>query len=528
MKRSSSNASRVWLMSLGLAFLVALVVMLRTLGGGDLASEAASRAPDLGPTAILDARPALAASASGQRDDVPTAAVDTPAPTSKSAEPTPPVADPLVDVWALVAQLEALASTRSTYHDQALAVIERLTEACRTVEATDSASAPKSDVWSTLLEQVVRAGERSELVRGAVALAIARGLPEADFWRLFDEWLLLPREGSLELVRAAALAAALRGDDAPCHRGLALGRLAALPGAEDERPGIYPLVLDRLARPAASAALKAWIDLPDRRRRLFRVAAPIVEDALERAAAVDYFVAAEVLYCVWGHGALADSATERNLVSTALLEGVDAKDADLLTLRAAHFLLRSLVECSARIADGAKRARASSTPLVAGIARSMEGLGVGGLSLELMAELERLRYSRSSADEGELMMNLMDAGAALVELSRSAPADRLQAIEYLKAFASDSNVTEFGRNSALMALVDNVSWSELLLIARETLERGDSGVQAATAIDALLTGVGGDSGRRSQAIALLSDVSARSRIAVVLELVSEALRTLRT
>lgn len=539
---------RVWLVALGSLALIALALVLRNLGGAGSASEAATRAPAQATAVEATSPTVLAATGSEQRGDVPVAAPSTASAASSATGPAPAIADPLADVWALIAQLEALANKPATYHEQALALIERLTELCESLESgpgstpiaggvatsstTDQAARDTAgeavDVLGVLLEQVVRSVERNELVRGAVALAIARRLPEADFWRLFDEWLALPREGSLELVRAAALAAALRGDEAPCHRELGLSRLNAMPGSEAERPGIYPVSLRRIASPAAGAALRRWLDLPDSRQVLFRGETPAIEDTKALASAIDYFVASEVLFCVWGHGAVVDSVVERELVRTALCEACESGPPDLLTLRAAHFVLRSLAECNAGLADGAHRASVSPIPIVAGLAKSMEALGGGGLSLKMMAEIERLRYSRSREEESDLLLLLVQANDALAVLGRSRTGGRENAIEYLLALAEDANVAEMGRGAAMTAVTDNSTWDELLGVVRRALASGVAGMQNYTAISALVDAAGNDSGRKQQALQLLEGLVSPSLDPEVLETINAALAELRS
>ncbi len=528
MNRSSSNTSRVWLVVLGLAVLLAVGWVVRHFVGEGRTSEAAAREPQRTSAQNPRAAAELAAPGSEQRADVPAAApqASTATPQATAASSTP--ADPLAEVWALVAQLESLASKPASYHDQALPVVERLTEVCRALDVSNAALTSDTDVWGTLLAQVVRSNERHELVRGAVALALARDLPEADFWRLFDEWLALPRDGSLELVRAAALAAALRGDEAPCHRELGLSRLAIMPSGEMERPGVYPLSLSRVASPAAGAALRRWLQLPDSRRALFRGETPSIADAHVLAAALDYFVTAEVLYCVWGHGAVVNSAVERELVQTALCETGDSSAPDLLTLRAAHFVLRSLAECNAGLADGAYRASSSSIPIVAGLAKAMESLGGSGLDLKLMAEIERLRHSRSGDDESDLLLLLVQANDALAVLGRSRTAGRENAIEYLLSLAEDSNVTEMGRGAAMMAVTDNATWDELLRVVRRAIGSGLAGMQSYTAISSLVDAAGDDPGRKLQALQLLEGLVSPSLDPEVLETINTALSQLRS
>lgn len=433
--------------------------------------------------------------------------------------------DPRGLVWELVAELEALAVSTATFHASALPVIERLAEACRASSGAESSSAIERSVWSELLEDVAFDEQRSELVRGAVALAIAPGLSESEFWRLFDSWLATPRDGSLELVRAVALTAAMRGEPSACERSISLRKLAQLPSRDDEdAPRLYPLVLERVGPPDAGARLRRWIDAPDARLKWFAIGAAVPDDEASRRAALDYFATAELLWCVWAHQAVQDARVERELVRAALVESEAPAPAELLVLRATHFVMHTLSECRAPLRDAIDTARASANPLVRSLTATMDGLHLGGFGIDALERIERLRYSGEPVDVNRRTLLLLEAGEALRSIPAEAAAQREQAIEYLRSLAEDAALDEIARNLALSAVFEGATWPETQRVARAVLIEGRDPLRNGMAIEALTQHASAGGARAREAIALLKtlvelarDEGARTMIARALE-----------
>lgn len=536
--QAHSKARTRTLALLGAATLVAAVAVLLRAAFED--SNSVSAAPSsTWPSASTDRGRALRPPA---EDDLGTRSVAANTTTADLAaapvdsQPAPAASSDPDEVWALVAQLEALARAPTSFHAKALPVIERLTAACERRAERDASPGTSPDaknatdvganssIWDDLLARVVRDAGRDPLVRGAVYLATATGLAESAFWPVFDEWLAQSEPVQLELVRAAALASTLKGEPSDCSRKLALRALAALPREDDSAaPGVYPLVLGSIAPAGAGAALRRWLDASDPRKELFRLGAPAPTDEGDRRAASDYFVTAELVFCVWAHQCLRDSLVERELVRVLLMEDADSQPPNVLLPRAAHFVAHSLAECNRDLRRAVDLASTSSSSLVKSLSKMMRSLNVAGLNDELLERIEQLRYATSRREVSKLVGLVVEAGESLGALSHSATGEREQALEYLLGLAEDPAVESTARGVALTILFDGATWDETLSVARKTLMRGAEPLYCSMAIGRLQAGVEQRAERLGEVLALLGQVASGGPTQVARELASEAL-----
>jgi hypothetical protein len=408
-------------------------------------------------------------------------------------------------VAGILARLRALAKDPSTYHRQALPLIDELSRACADEPAQDSNPSPPP-AHEELLVSVVEEPSESALVRGAVFLALATRLSESEFWRTFENWTLGDPEVPLELVRTAALAASRRGTPSPCNAELSLKRLAALPiSGSTPMPGFYLLALDRIAPAGACVSLRQWLDTDDPRRRLFRPSTAPPPADLDLSAAADYFVTVEVLFCVWGQQSLVDSEVESAVVAEALIDGAGQQDGTFERVRAALFLIYSLSSCSARFDNAGTRAAASREKAVAGLATVMQRMAVGGIGNALVEEIENLRYSHASKDVGKLVLILSDVGQNLGSAGQAAK-EHETALDYLEWLAADPYVDGRARSMALTAIVKSGSWEVVRRATRAALLQLDDDTLGAVALTSLVTESGKSPERRAEVVLLLREI----------------------
>ena len=395
--------------------------------------------------------------------------------------------------WELVAELEQLAQDATTFHARALPVVERLDAACRAApHSSRSASSEPADkavaatsgeasadastraaneqqrlrIVEELLTRVVLSGERAPLVRGAVLLALAQQLNERRFSGVFEDWFA-PGVGTHdELLRCAAFAAARRGELTPCRQALSLAQLASLPtSGASPLPSYFALRLERVVSPSAGVTLRRWLDTDDPRRAGVRSGSGAGAGARSadaaHSASSEHFATVELVYCVWALQCVTDLEVERSLLRTARMESGGDEALEKMCVRASNFVLHSLAGCNSRLLEAASAARTSPNPIVNSLAQMMQDAAVGGLSLEMLERIERLRYSREDGDTVELMLLLIDLGEPLGAVPLDALAQRAQFTDYLTSIAADRNVDSTVAAGALSALQKGGTWAEL-------------------------------------------------------------------
>jgi hypothetical protein len=405
----------------------------------------------------------------------------------------------------LVSELEELSKEPSTYHARALPVIEELTSACGELAARDAPDGDPS-VVGELLGSIVHERAATALVRGSVFLALAPHSSESEFAGVFDAWTAGDPEVPLELLRAAALAAVRRGLPSDCSSTLSLAQLAALPTTGTARlPGFYPMSLDRIAPAYACESLRRWLDRDDPRRALFRPTSAPVSPDVDLPAAAEYFVTAELLFCVWGHQSLIDPQVERAVLAEARMEHGERPDASLVCLRAAHFVVQSLALCDDAFLAFCEDATSSANPYVASVARTMESMAVGGIGAAVVSRLERLRYSAEPDDRADLVILLTSVGKSLDSSGGDAGQRRL-AFEYLDGLVADPGVCDVGRAAALTAISRAASWPQTRRTAEAALRRGDDALVGAIALKALVEKSRTDGEKKVEALAVLREV----------------------
>jgi len=423
--------------------------------------------------------------------------------TGARARPSQPGTDPGpgegAAVWDLVAQLERLAQDPPTFHARALPVIERLTDACPTAPATGMAP-----LAERLVDEVVRAAERAPLVRGAVLLALSPRVSASTFRGVFDEWFLSSPEPPLELLRAASIAAAMRGEEAGCEGGISLAELAALGDSDSlPRPGWYPVRLTRLLEPYEAEGLRRWLFGPDARRDALRFSPEAAERELPPEQG-EYVAACELLFALWGQRALVDAQVLAVVLREASLSAETLVDRPVVYLRAASFLLRSLAPCDARLRAAADGMAASEEELRRGLAEMVAG-GIGG-GLLSPAEIEQIASLRASPDE--------DAGLDLM-LFLGDLAERYEAMEgedreglardalVLADIALDPTLDEDARMSAIVAIRASGSWPALKRVTADLWRHGTSGTVMLLALETLSGEALESASKRAEAITML-------------------------
>jgi hypothetical protein len=373
------------------------------------------------------------------------------------------------EMWELVDRLRALAANPLTFHARALPLVNRLGRLAAISQERDAHSfgraggdGPGAGVQGSkertqvagLLELVVRSRQESDLVRGAVLLALATVLDPEDFRSVFRAWLEGPAS-SAELRRSAALAAAQRGSTSPCVYPLDLERLARLPfeGAV-EAPPYYELRLDRIVGPYEAELLRTWLMARDPRAERFTLAAAAgaQADPTELEALAEFFVTSEILFAVWGHRGLIDEQIRDVVRHEALLDASHKWSPSLIHFRVASFLVHSLAPCDDGLRAAAEHMASSGEPFLTSMAGQMAKLGSRGLNSDQIARIEELRYSTDPREEIQLMRLLMAAGEGLEDLSQLDPRACEDACLYLNEIVQDPSVTEGPRAGALTAI----------------------------------------------------------------------------
>lgn len=272
-------------------------------------------------------------------------------------------------------------------------------------------------------------------------------------------------------------------------------------------PGIYPLVLDRIAPAGACAALRVWLELDNPLRQLFRPSSNPPSGDLDLVAAADYLVTVEVLFCVWGHQSLVDAAVESAVVAEALMEIEDRPEATFERLRVAQFLVHSLALCSTAFYDAGTRAASSDQKAVAGLARTMQRMAIGGIGNALVERIEGLRYSPGAKDVGKLVLILRDVGENLGSAGQG-ELEHEMALDYLEWLVADPGVDERARATALTAIVRAGSWEDVRRATKKALLQPDGETLGAVALTSLAAEGAKGPERRTEVVALLREVRA--------------------
>lgn len=402
-------------------------------------------------------------------------------------------AEPVLEVgiWSLVAKLEALAEDPESFHELALPVLAKLTEACGNLECA-----------TKLLGEVILDDERDPLVRGGVLIAVATLLPANSFELTFRGWFT-GADTEVELLRAAAVAAALRGVESHCGVALDLAYLGLLQGQGDQEnlrlPGIYPLRLRRTVGQSHAEVLRGWLDDAETRARSVESSAA----ARDPKELTEFFVTTETVFAIWGHAALQDPEIEEVVVQRTL--GTDAQHdpGALLQLRVAHFLVHSLAPCNDRFFDLVVRMQASEDPVVSAMTASMEGHLSAGIGVALMSKIENVRYSTEPGDYALLSACLLEVGDGLASIAD--PNELEWALEYLDNIVQDELVHPTARSIALSTLGENGQWPALARSFAGVVRRGVSRELYAAAVTSLMQAAGADPVRRSELVTLLDN-----------------------
>lgn len=575
--RALPTSSRRRALAVGLALLVVVAAtgLLLWPRGADGQAQAAaptpSGPPPSGATSSSEVEPSSATSAAARRELL-----------AKEPVASHPAQAPKVEherahpAWDLVAELERFAQDAGTFHARALPLVERLDAACRTqplwlgavaraegepraAALADSSSAQDGSDSSGSLEdatpggpaqpattpgqariveelftRVVLAGERAALVRGAVLLALAEQLDERRFWSVFDDWFAVGARTHDELLRCAAFAASRRGALTPCRQALSLAQLAGLPtSGASALPSYFALRLDRVVPTAAGVTLRRWLDSDDPRRVGFgaragadSTAATRSAAAVEQSASLEHFVTVELVYCVWALQCVTDLEVERSLLRTARMESGGGEPLERMCVRASNFVLHSLAGCNSRLLEAASAARTSQDPILSALAQMMQDAAVGGLSLDMLERIERLRYSREGADTVELMLLLIDLGEPLGAVPLDALAQRAQFTDYLTSIAADRNVDSTVAAGALSALQKGGTWPELRDATAVVLRTDLDVLSYVLAAGAIRERVALQPALRSEVVAHLRALEAQGLTAAAASAVSELLAEL--
>jgi len=487
--------------------LLAVFCVIRSLGGG---SGTEGNFPILGLSCSGSARPAPASPDAGSNRAArhrPTASAGAAVSQgfASGAQPNPRVGR---EAWELVAQLEMLAKTPASFHAAALPLVERLTELCSRDVNDDRVDDAGRGIAQELHFAIVLDPTETTLVRGAIFLSLATLLSEADFWSTFDAWYSGDPGFPLELIRTAALAATRIGSPSPCKHALELENLAALgKGKDSARPGFYPLTLERIAPARACAAIRRWLDSGARGRELLRAGSGSPSPSADTAAASDDFVTAEILFCVWGQQSLRSPEVELAVLQEALLQDLESPGHDRMCARAANFLVCSLAMCSKAFLGAAAEIGSSSDPVLAAMARSMQGPTGDGLAITSVARLESLRFSEDANDHSDLIVMLTRIGERFGRSHATDLEQRTVALDYLGGLVADIGVAESARACALMAIARDGSWPAIQRAANLGLRQGSHSLLSAIALDALVAHARSNPARRSEVLEMLRQYS---------------------
>lgn len=418
-----------------------------------------------------------------------------------------PAEEPVVELPAenLVEELRRLAKEPDTYHREAVEVIERFQ---RDQPVQMRPVGPSTiDVAGVLLETVVQSPQESQLVRGGVFLAIADRLTPEDFTGVFDAWLGGKSE-SLELVRAAAIAAALRGVPGECSAALnlqALQDLQEMMERDSLLPAFYPFVLRRTVVGDAATALDGWLRTEYSRARNEMMATPNTLIDARGVAYTDYQGTAELLCAIWGTGSLSDRDTERWFVDHALMGLDGGPTEEHMLMRAYNYVVYSLSSCSDAFQAVTRAHLGSSDPLLAGVSSLMGHLTNGAAGDVELKKLRRLRYSKDPSDQHQVttMLEGIHSGAA------EAGSIDGRLYRQLHEWAADSEVLESHRALAMGAIGKGASWKDLTKTATVVLAQGDDEMVCAFAIVALRKGAEEDRKRRPKVVMILKKALSR-------------------
>jgi hypothetical protein len=342
-----------------------------------------------------------------------------------------------------------------------------------------AAASEAPDQVLRLLHQIVQAPEEDHLVRGAVFLALSTRLGVADFRAHFDDWISPGEVHPPELVRSAAIAAALRGAESPCPQALRLERVLSLPGNEDSGlPAIYPLELRRTVDAYCLAGIEAWLKASDGRREALEQAplqgpegmaqdAPTQEPEGEysRAELLDYWSALALLYALWGHAGLEDAEIVQRLVKDAKPSVLRFSAKDVITLLPAVFLAQSLGPCSERLAKLVRALENSQNDLYKSVAEAYAGCGQDPLRIEKLAKLEELRLSDEPFADALALSLLIEWRHVAPRFSLASPQDQDAALRILAQAAGDPEAEETARMMA-WECIDRTESTEILTAAR--------------------------------------------------------------
>jgi hypothetical protein len=402
------------------------------------------------------------------------------------------------EAWEIVAQLEALADSPSSFHERAIPLLEPLARA-----AGGSELDPAGRRVSTVLrEEVVVDPGRSALVRGAVLLSLCEVLSPAEFWSTFDAWFA-DASTPLELLRAGALASTHLGTIAPCSRALSLKQLAAFTTSPlIALPRFYEVGIEKLAPARACTAIRAWLVAPDPRKELFRLSSAPPSADHDLAATADYFVAAQILYCIWGHQALTAPTVGLELVQDARRVHTDPAGGSLVFLKVSNFMVRTLAPCDPYLFGELSKFALASDPVLEALDREFEALD-GGLGASRLARIESLRYSIAPEDEAALIRILMRIGKDLDQLGLYDSDSAELTLQYLGQFASDVGASGTARACALMVVAKSGNWPELKRASASVLTPNGDDTLTAVALNSLMKEARADDARRSEVLELL-------------------------
>ncbi len=441
-------------------------------------------------------------------------------------DPEPDLAlDPELGPWELVDELRTLARDPESFHARALPLVDRLSELCSAGQDPPPDQVVGSASLAELLSSgVVQAEQEPALVRGAVYLAIAPSLSGPAFREIFDAWFLGSPDIPLELLRTAALAATRRGEPTACDHPLSLAKLARtqLSGSTPGVPRFFALTVDAMAPEYECGTLRGWLTAPDPRQTLLQPSPtpPADDDAdddavrADRVAAADYFVTAELLFVVWGHGALHDRYVEKLVVDTALPSSIDFEPgigpdrSSALHLRAAHFLVHSLSACNTGFAEAALRIASSDDPILAGVGGMMRRLVAGGSAAQQIARLESRRYATGPMARTAMIAELFEVQDQLAEVRGSSSPDRELTILYLDDLVQDVSLSREVRSVALSVVAGQGSWSMLKSSAEKVLRNDSDPAMLALAVGGLVRAAKQSPERSAEAVQLLAEFQA--------------------
>lgn len=378
------------------------------------------------------------------------------------------IASPVEDeIWVLVDQLRAMAKEPSDFHQRAYPVMKRLTaqghrlaQEPAGVDGTMAGTNGPERVEQVVAELVDTEAE-TDLFRGAVFVALAECLSTGAFRARFAGWLEVMPE-SLELVRAAAIAASCRGEDVQCSAPVTINEFAALPAHPGlVWPATYPLELRRVVAPYEASLLAEWLERPDERKERFKLDQESAASTQDPQAMVDYLAAVETVYAIWGYRALVDPLIEDQVLARASLDGGQWPADSMVYFRASSLIVYSLAACNDRMFDLVVRLASSEHALLAGMAQSMSRLVAGGLGMGLISKIEAKRYTNDTVEVVELALLIDDIGQRMPALIASGSEALGDACRYLDGIVQDAGVADYIRATALSTISKSESWEHL-------------------------------------------------------------------